>query len=341
MRRLALIGLALALLAVPTLRAEDSPARVTLEGLRLTWQQYNRCASAALTIQLSYFIPDFLYDTAIAALNPHPDDVSVDLEEMAAYARSLGLGAISRTGGTIDLLRALIGAGYPVLVEAVHYEGPNDWMSHNWVAVGYDDEAGALLAYDPRLGAGDGRGRPVTYADFDADWWPLNRAFLVVYRPEDEDALAELLPDHWDEADAAAQTLSQAKAALEADPADAFAHFNQGTALLALGDAEGAAVSFDAAFAIGLPWRMLWYHFGPFEAYLATDRPADALAHAERVLATTPGVEEAYYYAGRAHAALGDLERARTFYRMAIARHSGYAAPVEALAALDPEDDEE
>ncbi|RIK17073.1 MAG: hypothetical protein DCC51_12895, partial [Anaerolineae bacterium] len=67
----------------------------------------------------------------------------------------------------------------------------------------------------------------------------------------------------------------KARATLALAPDDPFAWFNLGsslTELARLDDAalfEGAAAAFDQARLLGLPPRMLWYQFGPYEAYLA------------------------------------------------------------------------
>jgi tetratricopeptide (TPR) repeat protein len=336
-RLLAALCLSALLALTGSLRAEESfPEAVSLTGLKLVWQQYNRCATAALAIYLSYFESwTGRYDQIIAALNPHEDDVSVRMEEMGAYAEAQGLDALVRTGGTLDTVRALINAGFPLLVENVHYEGPNDWMSHNWVLTGYDDAAGVVLAFDPRLGAGpDGLGRPMPYAEFEEGWKPFNRNYLLLYNPADAARVQAVLGDQWDATVNAEWTLEQASAEVGADPDDAFALFNMASALVALGRHDEAAPLFDRADSIGLPWRMLWYQYGPFEAYLETGRYEDALALGQRVLQTTQGVEEIYYYIGRAYEGLGNTERAVANYQVALWRNRYFAEAEAALAAL-------
>ena len=68
---------------------------------------------------------------------------------------------------------------------------------------------------------------------------------------------------------------------------DAFGWFNLGSSLVAMGDGSGAADAFDRARALGLPWRMLWYQMGPFEAYAAVGRWDDV-----RALAAARWVEQ-------------------------------------------------
>lgn len=102
------------------------------------------------------------------------------------------------------------------------------------------------------------------------------------------------------------RNLTQAQADAVAQPENAFAWFNLGTAYNQLGQHENAALAYDKARAIGLPWRMLWYQFGPYEAYYETGRYEDVVLLADVTLTDRPYFEESYYYKGLALAGLGD-----------------------------------
>jgi tetratricopeptide (TPR) repeat protein len=316
------------------------PPSVKLEGLDMIYQQLNRCSAGALTIALSYFDEfDGDYGATIRGLNPHSEDVSVRLDEMITFVRGYGLEGIERTGGTIDLLKLLVANGFPVLVENSYYDGEDlnhDWMSHNRVIMGYDDAEGVLYSFDSLLGAGDGSGRPIDYEDFENRWRAFNRDFLIVYQPGDEVLLETLLGEHyWDVTANAEWTLQQADAEIAGEHHDSFATFNRGTALVALERYEEAAAAFDEARGAGLPWRFMWYQFGPFEAYLQVGRYDDVIMLARTVLEGTPGVEEMYYYLGRAYEAQGDLQRAQANYEVAAQRNTHFTAAIDALAALE------
>ena len=353
MRLICFVPLVLLLLLASTASAQDLtptadpatvmrtplPPAVRLEGLLPVYQDINRCSAAALTIQLSYFTGERPYDEVIRALNPNIEDVSVRLEEMARHAEEVyGLRGVVRYGGTLDILKSLIAAGFPVLVENVYYDGAggfNDWLSHNRVIMGYDDTIGEIYTFDSLLGNGeDDRGRPIPYADVDDRWRAFNRDFLVLYRPEDEARLQAALGDHWDATFNLEWALQQSEDELAGDSPDTFSLFNKGMSLTGLGRYEEAAEAFDQARAIGLPWRMMWYQFGPFEAYLALGRYDDVLTLAREVIAGTPGVEEVYYYAGRAYEAQGDLLRAEANYEVAVFRNAYYTEAAQALAQI-------
>ena len=344
--RLMLLILLLAMGAITLAQEETSLASETelplirrLEGLQMIHQDTNRCSAAALTMQLTYFSEfNETYQNIIQRLNPYGGDVSVRIEEMADAAREYGLGAVVRRGGTLDLLKQLIAAGFPVLIENVYYDGAggwDDWMSHNRVLVGYDDLQEILYFFDPLLGNGpDGGGRPMSYSEVEQRWRAFNRDYLVVYKMEDEPLLQSILGEQWDPQFNAIWTLTVAEGELESPTADSFALFNRGWAYLQLEEYEQAAASFDEALTLGLPWRMLWYEFGPFEAYLAVGRYDDVINLVYQTLQTTDGVEEMYYYIARAYAGKGEIDRAIANLEAALYRNRYYTEASDLMAEL-------
>jgi tetratricopeptide (TPR) repeat protein len=316
------------------------PPAVRLTGLRPVYQQFNRCSAAALTIQLSYFGWQGSYEDTIRGLNPNPEDVAVRLDEMAMFARAQGLSAVFRNGGTLDLLKALVAGGFPVLIENVYYDGPGafkDWMAHNRVVMGYDDATQEIFTFDSLLGNGpNNTGRPIPYADVDDRWRPFNRDFLVLYRPEEESKVAEIMAGYWNEDYAHETALIQSQQELDAGgtESDSFTLFNMGASLVDLERYDEAAGFFDQARGVGLPWRMLWYQYGPFEAYYHVGRYDDVIGLAREVIATTPGVEETYYYAGLAYEAEGDVQRAKSNYEVAVWRNGSFAIARDALSRV-------
>ncbi|MCB0215842.1 MAG: tetratricopeptide repeat protein [Chloroflexi bacterium] len=272
-------------------------------------------------------------DQASAArrLKPDPDDKNVSPQELEAFVRDRGLGVRRRVAGDRRQLQSLLALGLPVVVETWFVPDPGDEMGHYLLLTGYQglDEAaqGHFLAADSYHGPGV----ELPYADFDRLWRVFNRIYLVLYPPEREAEVSALLgPADADSAmwQAAA---SQALAELGQTPDDAFAAFNLGSSLLALGDIEGAATAFDRARAIGLPWRMLWYQEGPFEAYAATERWSELAALAQANLANAGKHEESHYWLGRALEGLGDPEGAALAYQRAIQDHPGFVPAQQAL----------
>ncbi len=333
-----LLASALFLAQPAALRAQTG---VFLDGLSMVYQDVNRCSAAALTMHLSYFSDaPVSYRDVIAQLNPHAEDVSVRIEEMLTVAEGYGLKGVVRRAGTIDLLKRLIDAGLPVLVENSYYEGADrlrEWLSHNRVLVGYDDATRLLFFYDSLLGIGDGRGRAFDYDDYDERWLPFNRDYLVLYPPEKEATVQILLGDDWDMTRNAENALAQAErdaAAASSLTNRAFALMNMGWAYVQLGRFAEAAAAYDEALKLPLPTRYFWYEFGVFEAYLGAGRYDDVITLARKTLQGVQGVEELYYYVGRAAEAQGDRRRAQGNYEMAIFRNSRFTEAREALDRL-------
>ena len=134
----------------------------------------------------------------------------------------------------------------------------------------------------------------------------------------------------------ARHALEVARQEATARPDNPFAWFNMGTSYLALNMYDEAARAYDQArnAGRGLPWRMLWYQFGPFEAYYKVGRYDDVLALVQANLGTTPYVEETYYWTGMVYMAREQYGAAHTQFNLAL-QHNRYFDPArEALAQL-------
>lgn len=325
----------------PTPSPTTLPPTVRLTGLTHAWQTWNNCGPATLAMNLSYFGRRANQADIAAALRPFKDDKNVSPEELAAYARTQGLRALARTNGSPDTLRQLLLAGVPVLIETWYEPKPNDGMGHYRLLVGFDDPAQEWIAYDSYDSRGLVKGQP--YAgirlpyDEVARLWPVfNRAYLVVYDEARAAAVERVVASDLDDAAMWARATTDAEAAVDHNPEDPFAWFNMGTGLVALGRFDEAARAYDQARQIGLPWRMLWYQFGPFRAYYETDRYNEVIALADATLRTAKNVEELFFWRGLAQKASGDLTGARASWERALELNPNYADARAALATPNP-----
>ena len=159
-------------------------------------------------------------------------------------------------------------------------------------------------------------------------WQQFNYTFYIVYEPEREEELFNILGDEFvlieDNWRVAAE---RARREVEAQPENPFAWFNLGTSLTELGKKtknpefyENGAVAFDKALEIGLPSRMLCYQHGPFVAYNEIGRHQDVVDLADATLVDAGGrtIEEVYLHKGHALANLQDLRGALTAYTQAL-----------------------
>jgi len=327
----------------PTLVPTPLPTSVQLAGVRHEYQRWNNCGPANLSMALSFWGWDGDQGDTAPILKPNPRDKNVMPYEMAGYVEDYtGLSVIVRIGGDLDLLRRLIAAGYPVLIEK-GFEGPgfDGWMGHYELLTGYDDARQRFTAQDsyilPDL--------PVPYDQVESYWRHFNYTFLVIYPPEDEAQVLELLGPLADETTAqqiAAQRASDEIFALTGRDVF-FAWFNRGSSLVALRDYAGAAAAYDMAFQVYAeldpetrPWRMVWYQTGPYFAYFYSGRYYDVMGLATNTLSAMeePVLEESYYWRALAREQAGDISGAIEDLRTSLTYHTDFGPSVAALDRL-------
>ena len=312
---------------------------VALGGITHMWQRWSNCGPATLAMQLSYFgIARTQFDVA-NVVKPDPEDKNVTPEELAAYARSQGLRAIVRVNGDGDRLRLLLSNGVPVLIETWYERGPEDSMGHYRLLSGYDEARQEWIAFDSFVmeGVSDKvpyQGIRLPYDRMERLWRVFNHIYVLVYPVDWEPLVMAILGDDVDDAQMWQRALQQAQPAIETDPQDAYAWFNLGSDLVALGRFVEAAAAYDQARAIGLPWRMAWYQFGPYRAYFETGRYADLIALSDQTIAAAGNIEEAFYWKGMGLAAQGDRAGARQAWQRAVQLNPNFQLAAAALASL-------
>lgn len=302
------------------------PAAMKLDGIRYEQQGWNNCGPTTLTMALSYYGWTHNEDAAARWLKPDPEDKNVSPWQIVRFVNDpstgvfsqLGVKALYRIGGNVTLIKRLLAAGFPVMIEESIQPAGEDWMGHYVLMMGYDDSQQHFLTFDSYLGSNQQQGRPSPYMQFDNHWRDFNRVFIVIYKPDREMDLRAALGPFVDPTYGYQTSLEISRDEASKDREDAWAWFNMGTAYTMLKDYYHAATAYDEAFRIGLPWRMLWYQFGPYEAYFYTGRYNDVLLYAQATIATTPYVEESFYWQGMAYAAQGDTSAAISKFNLAL-----------------------
>jgi tetratricopeptide (TPR) repeat protein len=263
-----------------------------------------------------------------AATKPNGDDKNVSPDEMVAYALSLDdTYALMGYATDLGLLKHLLAAGYPVIVETWFIPEPDDEMGHYRLLTGYDDDARQFVSQDSYQGA-DQR---ISYAELETLWRVFNRVYVVVCPSQRAHQLQVLIGHQISPERMYGAALALALDEIDADPKDRYAWFNAGTNYLGLEQFERAAAAYDQARLLRLPWRMLWYQFGPFEAYLRVGRTQEVIALADANLRTSKELEESYYYRALARRAQGDEQGARADLEMALRYNPLYERAREAL----------
>lgn len=332
--------------APPTATPIPIPPTARLQGIQHRFQDWNNCGPATLAMILTYFEVYHSQTQTASVLKPDPEDRNVSPHEMAAYVNEeTGVAALDRANGDLATLRRLVSSGFPVIVE-VGIDPPGEyawmeWYGHYLLVVAYDDDAETFWVYDSWFGTSDvpqenadDEGREISYAELERYWSHFNWSYIVAYEPEDAAAVAGIIGEEMDDDVMWQNALERVQAALNDDLENAFLWFNLGTTFNALGEYERAAVAFDRARAIGLPWRMLWYQFGPYEAYYETGRYEDVIVLTDVTLQDRPYFEEAFYYKGLAQLALGDVDDARRNLEKAVDFNPNFQPAAEALQGI-------
>ena len=298
--------------------------RLLLRGIKQDYQRWNNCGPTTLGMMLSYFGKTDTQAEIAAFTKPNYDDRNVRPDELAAYVSRTGLHSIIRVNGDVDLLKLFLSNKLPVMTETAFEKPKQGWMGHYRLLTGYD--ATQFSTNDSYDGA-----TKISFDDLDAEWRAFNRVYIVIYSDAQSALVRAIIGDAWNDATMYTHAVAQARTEIAADPKDAFAQFNLGSSLLGLKQSKESAAAFDRARTLGLPWRMMWYQFGPYKAYLNTGRNNEVIALADSLLKSTDDLEESHYYKGLALRALKREEQARAEFETALKYNKNYHDAQEAL----------
>lgn len=314
------------IIQTPTLVAEIvSTATATLAPLPTQFsipspayekQTANNCGPATLSMALHIYGWDGNQKDISDLIKPVTGDRNVNPEELRYYVRTQAgwLNLEYRVGGSIDQLKRLIAANYPVMVESVTSLDPNDalgptddlWAAHYLLLTGYDDNTQTFTIQDSYHGAD----LKIAYSKLEEEWKPFNNLYIVMYFPEFEEEMKTLLASNWDPNLNRQNALVASQADSAANPTDAFAWFNLGSNLVYFDRYEEAALAYDKAREIGLPLRMFRYQFGPFLSYFHSGRNEDLLVLTDYARSVTEMSEETWLWYGYGLYRNGDNEGA-------------------------------
>ncbi len=328
------------------------PQAFNIEGGRYFSQhnRWNYCGPSNLAMLLSYWGWEGTHDEVARAVRTYSKDKNIMPYELKAFAEeNANINVLVRVGGSLELLKQFIAAGFPVMVEKgpqfrdIHYH--ITWMGHYQVMSGYDDVQGHFIAQDSYIEANYKQ----AYEPFLDEWRSFNYLYMVAYPDHLENDVLNLLGSDLDEEQNYRNTLKKAQEEiyqLEGDD-QFFAMFNYGSNLAKLRDYEGAARAYDQAFVMydnlpkesTVPYRILWYQTGPFMAYYYTGRYMDVITMATRnsiemVRDDEPALEESYYWRGMSKVAIGDREGGVKDFNTCLYYHRNFPPCVEALNKL-------
>jgi hypothetical protein len=351
--------------ATRTMVPTPLPAAVNLPGVVYVDQheRWNYCGPANITMALNFWGWTGNRDDVARAVKPGsgdpkksfieqglPDKNVMPYELVDFVNENTEFRALARYGGDERLVKSLLAAGFPVVVEKGYYErdytGKIDWLGHYLFTTGYDDARGGFIVQDAYLKPG--KNLLSEYEVYQEGWRSFNYLFMVVYPAEREAELIRVLGPWNDEnwaAQHALQVAEQEVLTLEGNELF-FAWFNKGTSHVARQEYVDAAHAYDQAFSLYAQWdieeknrpfRMMWYQTGPYFAYYYSARYQDVVNLADTTLnetISTPSLEESLLWRGRAYYQIGNTQAAVDDYRAALKIHINWPPAVQALADL-------
>jgi len=310
---------------------------------------WNYCAPSNLAMQLTFWGWTGKRTDIGAVVKPMDLDKNVMPYELADYVNAItDYKAIVRMGGTEDVIKKVVAAGFPVLVEKGVYfpeatRGRVSWMGHYNIVLGYDDAKKQFITHDSFLP--DGKFKRFSYDELKQQWRAFDYTFLIVYPQDKWDALALALGPYADETESytLAQTIATDEIGRLTGVDHFFALFNRGTNLVKQQDFTGAAAVYDQAYQFYAslpeqirPYRMTWYQTGPYFAYYYAGRYQDVVNLATTTLASTnePYLEESYYWRALAETMIGQRDLAIKDLCTSLTDHPNFPPSVSALKDL-------
>jgi len=307
--------------ATPQASPTPLPSSVQLPAPAYDAQGPNNCGPDTLAFYLRFYgWQGDQYDVS-NEIKPISADRNVNPDELIYYTRNWAgwLQSMFRVGGNIELIKQFLAAGVPVMVEKgnlimVDYLFNDDhWNGHYALVTGYDDATQTFTTQDSYVGPD----QKVSYAEFDEFWQQYNRVYMLLYLPNQEKTVQNILGENRDEDTNRQAALETAQAETVSDPENAYSWFNLGMNQVYFEQYGAAALSFDKAREIGLPMRMLRYQFGPFFAYYHTDRLEDLEQLVNYALQITPNSEEVLIWRGWLLHKRADINGAIEQFRLA------------------------
>lgn len=178
-------------------------------------QTWNNCGPASVAEVLAYWGIARTQSQAQAALRVDGPEAGMTPYGIPAYARSLGLRSRVGVGGTAMVIKALVAAGFPVVVHQV--VSMTDPVGHWRPIEAFDDTQRVFTSSDPYLGPG----HIISYADFATMWATRGNAFFVLYPASRQTALDDaVVAAGWNRKAAYARDLALLRSGrLDASPA--------------------------------------------------------------------------------------------------------------------------
>ena len=363
------------LTTTPTITTTPLPGATKLTNFVYANQcnRWNYCGPANLAMALNFWGWNGKPDDIAAVIKPGENDPNMNFidrgrsdynimpYEMVDFVNEKTASrALYRYGGDTNLLKRLIAAGFPVIIEKGYYQrdtsGRISWMGHYSFVTGYDETQRKFVWQDsypnhcqdnenPALVEQEGRDNLINYDDLLSGWRSFDYVFIVVYPTNLESEVLEALGpwNDWNWAATNALETARSETTSLTGIDQFFAWFNMGTSEVALQQYTESAFVYDQAFKLYAdlsneesqrPYRILWYETGPYWAYYYTGRYQDVINLANTTLTylvKTPTLEESLYWRSMAENALAQYDTSFEDMRKAVYYNKNFQAALTRL----------
>lgn len=228
------------------------PASKRIGPLVFISQTLNNCGPASVAEVLNFWGVQRSQAQVAAVLRPDLPAYGMSLYGVPFYADSVGMKSFEAVGGTQQLVKAFVANGLPVIIsdlvsrsEAIRHFRPID---------GYDDAGSYFLGSDPYLGPD----HKISYADFDDLWNISNHRFVVIYPPDKQPLVNNIVQGYWnyDQAEQAGLQFAQQRASQQ--PKLPWGYFELADLQIDHHNLAEAALNIQKGNALGLPFEGHW-----------------------------------------------------------------------------------
>ena len=280
------VGSAASLMSEPAVDVKAALPALDVPAMTHLWQSLNNCGPAAVVMALSTFGISASQEVARLALRGPDTNRGMGPTPVDPWVKeTFGLRSMYRTNGTNELMKRLISNEFAPMVTQWMEDPWKSRISHWRTVRGYDDARKVFLVNDSVLG----RGVPLTYDWFAANWQPFAYRYMVLYRPDDEPLLRSIIGDDWNDSRNRRNLYERTRTEAQAQNTSA-AWLTFGEAAYQYGQFAEAVGAFEKGMGIGSPTGVFTLRSSYPNALRALGRHDEAVAATGRLRNLTPGV---------------------------------------------------
>jgi tetratricopeptide (TPR) repeat protein len=299
------------------------PEKHTLPTMSHVYQKLNNCGPSSALMAASTLGVIFDQPYAASILKGGPGDKNVGPLELVQFLESQGLRVAYRLNGDQETVARLIANNIPVIVEQwLVKRGSDELVGHYRVVKGYDQKSKTFNTND----SFNGPNFVIPYSQFDEWWRPFNRTYLVVYKPDQEQTVKDILGSDWDEElnseDAVQVAQSETKSI-----GDGYSYFNLGSAYTHLHQFNEAKTAYDVALTKTFPPYFLWYQFGPLETYYQVGEYERVMSITDELFRAAGDAEEGHYYRELVYKKQGKTAEAQAEHEKTLSANPRFIPP--------------